>query len=148
MAYLIRYLRRAREEADHLRTTYGQEFAKAFDRWLVFLAHSAENGLDAASIDVLEVLEQIPEEGDDSLPNQWKYAWGRFKNASGLEMLRALLIVLKKRCPPWEFRMTSNWFSLLDCIAVEIQAYYVIDRPNKRVIFQLFDMDYQKHEHG
>jgi hypothetical protein len=40
--------------------------------------------------------------------------------------------------------MSSNWFSLLDCIAVEIQTYYVIDRPNNRIIFHLFEMDYQK----
>ena len=39
--------------------------------------------------------------------------------------------------------MSSNWFLLLDCIAVEIQTYYVIDRPNKRIIFHLFEMDYQ-----
>jgi len=40
--------------------------------------------------------------------------------------------------------MSSNWFSLLDCIAVEIQTYYVIDRPKQQIIFQLFEMDYQK----
>lgn len=142
MAYAIRYLRRAREEADHLRATYGQGFAQDFGQWLVFLAGAAEDASEAVSIDALEVLEQAA--GDEPVSSQWKYSWDKFKNTNGWEMLRALLVVLKKRCPPWEFRMSSNWFTLLDCIAVEIQTYYVIDRPNNRIIFHLFEMEYQK----
>jgi hypothetical protein len=33
---------------------------------------------------------------------QWRYSWDRFKSAGGLEKLRALLVLLRKRCPPWE----------------------------------------------
>ena len=142
MAYAIRYLRRAREEADHLRATYGQGFARDFGQWLVFLADAAERASDAASVDALEILEQAA--GDEPGSSPWKYSWETFKKANGLERLRALLVVLRKRCPPWEFRMSCNWFSLLDCIAVEIQTYYLIDRANMRVIFHLFEMDYQK----
>ena len=144
MAYAIRYLRRAREEANHWRETYGQGFTQAFNRWLALLAEAAEEGGEVASVDALEIFERAMREEDQPVASQWRYSWERFRNANGLEMLRALLVVLRKRCPPWEFRMSSNWFSLLDHIPVEIQTYYVIDRPNRRIIFHLFEMDYRK----
>jgi len=144
VAYVIRYLRRAREEADHWRATYGQSLAKAFNRWIVLLANAAEEVSEVASVDALEILERAMREGDQPVPSQWKYSWEKLRNANRLEMLRALLVVLKKRCPPWEFRMSSNWFSLLDSIAVEIQTYYVVDRPNRRIIFHLLEMNYRK----
>ncbi|OHB66456.1 MAG: hypothetical protein A2V70_02660 [Planctomycetes bacterium RBG_13_63_9] len=124
MTYAIRYLRRAREEADAWRTTYGQGFVQAFDQWLVSLAEAAEDGSETTSVDALEILEQAMGEEDQPVTSQWEYSWDRFKSAGGPEKLLALLVLLRKRCPPWEFRMSSNWFALLDCIAVEIQGYY------------------------
>lgn len=84
MAYKIRYLRRAREEADQWRTTYGQHFAATFDRWLVFLANAAEKGNEtAASIDALEIFEQAMDHAEEPVPSQWRYSWEKFKALMG-----------------------------------------------------------------
>ena len=133
-----------REEASHLRDTYGQDFAKEFDGWLAFLASAVEDASESTSADALKILEEVARERTQPVSSPWSYSWGRFWKANGLEMLRALLVVLSKRCPPWEFRISNNWFTLLGFIRVEIQAYYMIDRLNKRIIFNLFELDYPK----
>lgn len=138
MAYRIRYKKRAREEADHLRETYGPEFAAEFDKWQRFLAEAAEQGTDDGSVDAFEFLHDLQDQEKPS--SQWDYSWEQFRKADGYAKLQALVAVLKERCPPWEFRMSSNWFKLLDFIPHEVQAYYAIDRPQSCVIFHLFEL--------
>ena len=49
-------------------------------------------------------------------------SWRRWLDASILEKLKAILVLLRKRCPPWEFRASVQTFLVLDTFLSEINV--------------------------
>jgi hypothetical protein len=135
--YDIRYLSRAKQEAVQLRETYSREFVHHFDNWLRYLAEQASDPSSNASIDASELVEQL---SDEHVTTKWQLAWRRFATATMQEKLRAILVVLAKRRPPWELRMSSAWFELVPGVSTGIEVFYAVDHPNRRVIFHLFEL--------
>ena len=138
MPYAIRFLSRARTEFDDLSRTYSTVFAKDFAQWLKYLAEAAEDQNFSASIDAFEVLASI--DTGEPVKNRWQHFWRRLSTSDAQTQLKALLTILQKRCPPWQFRMSTAWFPLLDCVNSEIQAYYGIDHANRKIVFYMFQL--------
>ncbi|MEQ8791761.1 MAG: hypothetical protein RIC55_36195 [Pirellulaceae bacterium] len=136
MAYAIRFFRRAREELDDCCGVYGDGLRQKVHEWLQELAEDCSNGNHSGSIDVLKVLE----EGlGESAPNDWKFSWKQWWELAGTQRAKALYIALKKRCPPWQPRMSVRWFSVLQRFPAEIHVFFLIDHVENRIIFQKFD---------
>jgi len=131
MAYEIKYYSTAKKELVYLCETYGQTFTAELTEWLKFLAAEANKKDSSASIDVLEFFDDVERLSDTS----WKKQWERFCNATLLEKLRAIKVVLTKRCPPWEMRYSSAHFRLLGQIPHEVDAFYMIDHTKHQIIF-------------
>ena len=102
MAYDIKYRTGAKKDANYLRSTYGQNFSDELDRRLQSLADAAEKKDDSQSIDGLEALSRLDEL--QSASSQWGYSLRKLRESDTPTRLRALLVVLRKKCPPWEFR--------------------------------------------
>ncbi|NQV27300.1 MAG: hypothetical protein HQ518_23380 [Rhodopirellula sp.] len=138
MEFKIRYYKSAKDEHRHLRETYGTEFARTFDQWLLDLRSAAERGERSGSLDAFEVFTEIIEGKQSS--SAWKESFRRFARESLIDQIKTIYTVLKKRCPPYEFRMSTAWFHLLDFIPAEIQAYYFVDHTEGQIIFSKFEL--------
>ena len=138
MAYDIKYRTGAKKDANYLRSTYGQNFSDELDRRLQLLAEAAEKKDDSQSIDGLEALSQLDEIPTDS--SQWRYSLRKLRESDYPTRLRAIVVLLRKKCPPWEFRFSSHMMKLLDRISHEVQFYYEIDHVDRRVIFTVIEL--------
>ncbi len=137
MAYSIRFRRRAKDEANELKQTYGQNFTHEFDSWLALLAEAAEKRDASYSTDGLELLRRL---GNPDAISQWKFSWSQLKRASFGEKVHALITAVAKRCPPWEYRFSSRWFTLLELISHEVQVYFSVDHTRQWIIFEKFEL--------
>ena len=138
MAYDIKYRKRAKNEVNYLRSTYGQNFSDELDRRLQVLAEAAEKMDYSQSIGGLESLLQL-----DELPptsSAWGYSLRRFRESGFRDRLHALVVILRKKCPPWEFRFASYVLPLLDRIPCEVQFFYEIDHVERRLIFTVIEL--------
>ncbi|MCA9081924.1 MAG: hypothetical protein KDA58_15290 [Planctomycetaceae bacterium] len=137
MPYKIRYAKSAKAEVDFLRSTYGTDFGTDFDAWLQDLANVRNPVPVRTSVDAVELFSAMV---DNSAGTAWRKSWTKFVQAGALQKLRILLAVLRTRCPPWEFRITTAWFRLLNSISKELVAYYAIDHVERQVIIYLVEM--------
>jgi len=138
LAYSIRFRRRAREEVDALKQTYSRQFASDLDQWFTFIATAAEARNESHSIDAYALLQEIEAEGFEE--SRWKFHLKKFASADMMSQIRQLLVMLGKRCPPTEFRMTTAWFDLLESVKHDVQAFYEIDHAGCRVILCKVDL--------
>lgn len=131
MRYSYQFRASAAEEFDLCCRTYGCH--KMLQEWLREIAEAASQHDESQSIDALEVLEQLENSG------QWRHAWRKFASASIKQQLAAILHVLRSRRPPWEFRMSLVSLAFLDGLfRREVQAYYEVEHPARRVVFTKF----------
>ena len=135
MAYKLKYHTRAKAEKEYLCSTYGQNFAKDFENWLTLHVSEAEKKAFNASMDALDVLNQI----DRLAETKWCSQVKRFQDATVLEKMKAIAVVLTKWCPPWELRYAHSYFKLLDRIDAEIEVFFFVDHVKQRVIFTKID---------
>lgn len=133
----IRFRRQAKEEANHLKVSYGQNFVREFDAWLALLAEAAENRDESYSADGLELLRRL---GNPEALNQWSYSWSQLRKATLRKQVEAAIVAVMKRCPPWEFRFASRWFTLLDVISHELQVYFSVDHASGMIVFEKFEL--------
>jgi hypothetical protein len=136
MPYATRYRERAKRELEHFTGPYDEEFRQALHSWLNQLAAEAQGKNYSLSIDALDLLNAV-EEGAD--PGDWPGAWKRWKEASWRDKLRALLVILRKRRPPWEFRGAVQTFPVLSgAFHCEVHALYEVAHVDRQVIFTKF----------
>lgn len=134
MAYHRKYVVSARAEYDWLTRNYGGDFSRELDLWLDGLIQDAEHRDWSTSLDATEILEELL--GDGTRPETTlQRNLRRLRSATVMERLRAILVVVRRRCPPWQFRTASRWFVLLGSIPVEIEVYYEVNHVDGRVIF-------------
>ncbi len=134
MAYKRKFVASARAEFDWLSRDYDDDFARELELWLFGLVRDAENRDWSTSLDASEILQDLLGDGskqETTLQRNLK----RLRSATAIERLKALLAVIRRRCPPWQFRTASRWFKILGSISVEIEVYYEIDHVEERVIF-------------
>lgn len=131
--YRIRYEREARTECDYLRSTYGDQFRKAFDEWLIDVARCARQGKPDRSIDLLDILERVM----DGELETWLDALKRVRGKSIRQLLSAVVAVLRTRRPPWETRINTIALPALDsAVWIEISLVYDINHPEKMVVIR------------
>ena len=136
MSYRIRFRARAKQEL-LIAKQYGVEFSEELDSWLADIAEACHRRDSSISIDLIELLD----EGTQAVENSsaWKQAWKRWRNAAPVEKLKALVVFLKKRCPPWELRATSKWFTgILGVFDCDIHAYFEVNHVAGEVVFTMF----------
>ena len=123
--------------------TYGAEFREEFNGWLQGLAAEAEKGDWKTSIDAFELMEELLKSDGSPLKDiVSKSTWDRFYTLSTIGKLRALLVIIKKRCPPWSFRAANNWLPALSAFEIELTVYYMVDHLEKRLVVYL--LEYEK----
>ena len=119
--------------------------AEELRNWQERLAAEAEAGIATDSLDMLEAIGELIERGasivgEHSELGSWRFSWERFKKAPLVEKILALWTVVRRRCPPWEFRMAVRGFVLLGAIQYEVITRFVIDRPHKLVKVLKFEL--------
>ena len=139
MPYDIRYRKTARGELDWLLSTYGQDFADAWDEWTQLISERSEAKDQKGSIDFIEAVEDATRIFDDaehgSLKRLFKKRWN---DSSMWDKLRAVVAALKKRTPPWQIRFsTRTLYCLGKGVPVDLEIYYEIDHPGRRVVIMM-----------
>ncbi|MDA1052998.1 MAG: hypothetical protein O3C40_21300 [Planctomycetota bacterium] len=135
MAYRLCFYKRARRELDECCQTYGDNLRTELWNWLRDIATAADTGSEIGSVDIIDLLD----EGLSQDASQWSQALKRWWNATPVEKIKATLVLLRKRCPPWQARFTVRWITVLGQFPCEIHAHYIVDHVNKQVILTLFD---------
>jgi hypothetical protein len=133
--YSIVYERRAKMELEDAKETYGGTFREEVDRWQTDLVRDAENRVYSVSIDAAAMMEAAVQ----SRPSSWRLSWKRWLSAPLIKKIQAILLVVGKRCPPWEFRASAMRFTVVNAFDCEVVAFYEVDHVARRVIFRLFD---------
>jgi hypothetical protein len=137
MPYSIRYQREAKAELVLAQETYGAAFRDETTTWLQEVAAAAERRNyppTLNSADLAETLEAVLGAPSEA----WPSAWRRWVKAGIREKLQALLILVRKRCPPWETRVAERTFSVVDAFTAEVMAFFDVDHVHKTVTFRLF----------
>ena len=136
MSYRIRF--RARAKADlQIAKQYSTQFSDDLDAWLTEIAASCQRRDSSNSIDLIELLDHGTKAIEHS--TAWEKAWKRWWSAAPFEKLKALVVFLRKRCPPWELRATSKWFTgILGAFDCDVCAYYEVNHVAGEVVFATF----------
>lgn len=141
MPYAIRYRRRAKEELARCCDTYGDELRGELYLWLQQLAEAAERKERSGSIDLDEILDDfgnVLETGLETIDN-WRIVRQRFGQASFLEKVKAFVVFLKNRQPPWQVRSSIRHFTFLGRCSCEPVVFYEVDDVHRRIIIVKFD---------
>ncbi|HEY7425425.1 MAG TPA: hypothetical protein VH682_14435 [Gemmataceae bacterium] len=137
MAYFIKYERNAKAELTSAQDCYGGQFRVETNAWLQEIAAAAERRDYAASlnsVDLVDILKTVL----DSPRRSWPYSWRRWVKAPIRQKFQATLILIHKRCPPWEIRVSERSFTVIDAFSAEVTAVFEVDHVQKRVIFRMF----------
>jgi len=135
MPYAIRYRRKAKEELEKCCDTYGEELEQELYLWLGYLAEAAQRKESSGSIDVLELLET----GLETVETGGRVAWQRFRQASFLEKVKAFVVFLKNRQPPWQVRSSIRHFTFLGRCSCEVAVFYEVDHIHHQIVLSKFD---------
>lgn len=137
MAYAIRYRKRARKALDNCCGIYGQSLAEPLHKWLSRLAAEAQGRKHTISIDGRTLIETIANHPD---PEMWTSAGRRWFEAPIVAKIKAIGVLLSKRCPPWEFRASVKTFRFLGPCTYEAIVFYEIDHVERRIIITTLDV--------
>jgi hypothetical protein len=145
MSYAVRYRRRALEELNACAAALapnGQGFLECVKGWLQDLADEAERNETGLSVDAKEFLELLGTGAEGLIPKTGLDRW----RAEGIrEKIRAFLILLRDRSPPWTFRMAMEVFLIPNTVSNlpshspgVVLAFYEVDRVNEKIIVTHF----------
>jgi hypothetical protein len=137
LAYAIRYRKRARAALDNCHGIYGASLAGPLHKWLGRLAAEAQGRNHIISVDAKTFLETIANNPD---PGKWAGAGRRWLDAPALAKIKAIGVLLSKRCPPWEFRASVKTFRFLGACTYEATVFYEIDHVEERIIITALDV--------
>ena len=147
MAFVVRYRRHARERLNACAAQIGPTFLAAVEAWLQELADEAEQKSDSRSSDAKEFLNRHSGNAEGIVPKTGLDRW----LAEGIgEKISAVLVLLLKRCPPWEFRMAMEVFLIPNTVSeipssspAVASAFYEVDRVEQRIVVTIFpDLPY------
>lgn len=134
--YKIRYRKRAKQEAE--RPKYlGTSFTEPFSRSLEEIAEDAAKKDTSKSVDYLELLEDSIEFAESGASRI--HIRDKWRDATPIEKLKALIYAIKNRKMPWEIRGEIRWiYNILGVFDSEIHYVYEIDHLNEQVVFVKF----------
>lgn len=142
MAFVVRYRRRARLELNACATNLGTEFLKSVESWLQDLADEAEQNEHSLSEDARDLLTALENDPKAAIPFT---GWNRWLSEGIHEKIVALMIVIRDRCAPWEFRMAMQVFLIPNPVSdmpadspAIVSAFYELDRVNRRIVVTAF----------
>jgi len=136
MLYRTRFRRRAKEELKRAKR-YSSDFSDDLDQWLADIANSSTEQVTSDSIDLLQLLDEGAELAEN--PSRWKYLWKKWWASTPIKKVEALIIVIRKRCPPWHIRATSRWFcGILGAFDCEVHACYEVNHIDREIVFTKF----------
>lgn len=146
MSFKIVYDPDAKNEVIYFGTTYS--IRDELQRWQEQLAAEAAAGVDSASLNLTELLDELIDRGttildEKSEVSSWKLSWERFKKVPLARKLQAVWVVVRRRRPPWELRMAVEGFYLLGTIPHDLIALYAVDRTKRQVKFLKFELGEQ-----
>jgi len=133
MPYTVRHRIRARIELEKCREDYAQ-YASDLDSWVARLADAVERKDVAISWDICALLDTVT----SADPGAWADAARTWIRASTRAKMRALVAALRKRCPPWEFRMSIAAVPFLG-FPWEVHIYYEVDHTEGQVVITKYD---------
>jgi hypothetical protein len=136
MAYHVRYRSRAKAELNDACEVYGATFNAQVHEWLEYLASEAEKRQYFSSVDIQELIALIAD--NPKVAKKLTSSWQRWLQAPFPEKLLALLVLVRNRCPPWEFRGSFQTFTVIDTFTSEVHALYEVDHVNHQIIIALF----------
>jgi hypothetical protein len=139
MPYKVRFRESAKEEYETCCKTY-PNIRDILSAQLEALADEAEKNKHESSLDLNKIL---PEDIDDlkRLVNgsDIKLSWEKFKESGFWEKIKACLIIVKKRRPPWELRCSDFLFTYSEIVPFEFLIVYELDHVNKELVVTLLD---------
>lgn len=137
--YRIRFREQAAEEIDLARQYY---FFERVHEWLKELAQEAAAGTTSMSgnfEEFLSTLDQLEQLSTGVANGHWAESFRRFRDATAMERLRALLVVLRQRRAPWQMAIAVTWFSnILETLDAEVHVFYEIDHVNRMIVVNKF----------
>lgn len=138
MSYSVKYERRAKTEKEWLCETYGQQYSEQLEVWLGQLASEAAAGKSPrASDDLFDILEKGLDRAENE-KGQWAYFARRWREAGILDRVRALLVAIKRRRPPWRCRGASRAIPALESrINIPTDIIYEINDVKKWLVVRM-----------
>lgn len=143
MAYRVRFERNARKALDECSQVY-VALGPKIEGWLGKLAEKAERKEDSETQDILDALERGLDELEVDNPKrqierQASIFWKRWKDASLLAKVKALLTGLKNRQSPWRLTYAVQRFRFAgDACTCDVDVFYEIDDVRKWIIVREF----------
>jgi hypothetical protein len=136
VAYRIRFHPEAKAELEKCHDTYPSVLKPRLSEWLNEIARESELRKPSISIDIKSAIEHAEE--IEAVVKDWPNHRERFWDASFLEKLRAVGVLVSERRPPYETRVSYRVFTVfsVDC---EVVAIYLVNHAAKEVVFMNFD---------
>ena len=137
MAYDVKIAPSAKSALEACILTYGQ--SGEIWGWLNTLKELASKGIEAGSVDVSHILEDILKNGSEiAKKGNWAKSLEFFKSADVVQKIAALAFILTKRQPPVQLRAAKQEFCFLGAFTETITIYYEVNHVSKEVIFRYF----------
>lgn len=133
MGYRMRFVSQAEQQLNDCCETYGQTFRASAYGQLHEIAQRAAQQDDSQSVNVLEVLEHLID--DPKLATVLR----RWRQASYTDKIKAILLTVKNRKPPWRFRYETVTATWLGDGQWPFDVYYLIDDVKRTVWIVNFD---------
>lgn len=133
MSYKIRYCSSAKKEFKECTEVYPCMRGPLL-LWLKELAEEATGKRHELSININDLLSDIVEDEKNFSPDSWDLTKERLKKLGIIKKAKSLLVFLRKRRLPWEFRGAIRVFPVLDAFHSEVTIYYEIDHLAKQLI--------------
>jgi hypothetical protein len=99
------------------------------------LGSAVERRDNSISIDLGYLLDVVT----NPQPGAWSLSVRKWLRAPVREKVQALFAAIRKRCPPWEMRVSIASFSFLGVNSWEVHVYYEVDHAEGQVIVTRYD---------
>lgn len=117
--------------------TYGQ--TDAIWGWINSVTEMASKGIEAGSIDVSSVLDDLLRNGSEIAKKEnWSKSWEFLKSAQFAEKISSLVFILSNRKPPVQLRAAKQEFLFLGAFTETITVYYEVNHVLKEVVIRHF----------
>ncbi|HEX4085536.1 MAG TPA: hypothetical protein VHY22_11530 [Chthoniobacteraceae bacterium] len=135
MSYDFKISPTAKRALESCIKTYGQ--GDEIHKWLRTLKELASAKIDAGSIDVSEILQDLLENGEKIAKKEnWARSWEFLKSADIRQKVTGLYFMLKKREPPVQLRAAKEDFCFLGVITATITVYYEVNHVTQEMVIR------------
>lgn len=135
MSYRVRFRRSAKAELRSCCEVYTC-MVEPLSQWLDELAGDAAGGDHEVSVSIEALLSGLVETGDQSplTLSAWQLFRERFTRLGLVGKIKALLVLLRRRRPPWEVRAAVRVFQVLGTFHSEVAVVYEVNHPDRELV--------------